>query len=63
MIYNTADEARAVELLKKYQVRWIVVGGIEKRIYQEGGLSKFKRIAKVVRSNKGATLYRYEPSK
>lgn len=58
-IYN-GDETQAVALLKRYHVRWIVVGSIERSLYSEAGLAKFARIAKVAASDGPSTLYRFE---
>jgi uncharacterized membrane protein len=59
-IYQTSDEALAKALLDRYQVRWIVVGGLEKSNYPGAGLEKFANFCKEVKRNPGAVLYRYE---
>ncbi|HIH45451.1 MAG TPA: hypothetical protein HA257_10440 [Candidatus Methanoperedenaceae archaeon] len=40
-IYTTTDTAKALELLRKYDVRYVYVGEIERGKYPADGLSKF----------------------
>lgn len=61
-LYGSMDDAEARRLLDAYHVRWIVVGGIERKVYSPGSLLKFERLAKAVASSGPSTLYRYEPS-
>ena len=62
-IYDTMDQERAEELLRGYQVEYIVVGELERLYYQERGLDKFalmqeKGGLKRVYENGGVTIYR-----
>ena len=41
IIYETENVVEALELIKKYRVRYIYVGGLEKLYYSPKGLSKF----------------------
>jgi len=40
--YNTTDMQAAREFLKRYQVSYIIVGGLEKAVYTAEGLAKFE---------------------
>jgi YYY domain-containing protein len=44
-IYNTIDATRAESLLRQYQVRYIVVGELERAYYSPQGLQKFDIMA------------------
>jgi len=66
-IYSTPSEDLAVELLKKYKIRFIVIGNIERRLYRSGRFSpegEFKflnnseRFIPVFRTKTGA-LYQF----
>jgi YYY domain-containing protein len=63
-IYSTHDVEEAKGLLRKYHVRWIVVGAIERKVFlgrAEGGdFAKFGGFCKEVLKNEGAALYRFE---
>ena len=54
------DDAAAVALLKAYKVRWIVVGGIERKLYPAAGLDKFAHLATLVAQDGGSLLYRFD---
>ena len=41
-IYNTTDTETALRLLREYDVRYIVVGQLERLYYEEQGLAKFE---------------------
>ncbi|MBX0327825.1 hypothetical protein K2Z83_09060, partial [Oscillochloris sp. ZM17-4] len=43
-IYSTADAALARDLLAKYGVRYVYVGGLERATYPPEGLAKFEQI-------------------
>jgi YYY domain-containing protein len=58
LIYTGSPE-QARELLKKYRVRWIVVGGIERQLYGGPGLEKFDSLAELVASSGPSKLYRF----
>jgi YYY domain-containing protein len=62
-IYNTTDLSLAQELLRKYEVEYIVVGGLERAYYSPEGLEKFdemvgKGLVKCVVDNKMVKIYR-----
>lgn len=40
--YTTTDVSRARELIRKYDVEWVIVGDEEKFNYPEAGIAKFK---------------------
>ena len=42
--YNTSDVDQAVGFLKRYQVRYIIVGGLERIYYPGEGLAKFQQM-------------------
>jgi YYY domain-containing protein len=42
--YNTADDGFASEFLEKYDVRYIVVGQLERAAYTPEGIAKFERL-------------------
>jgi YYY domain-containing protein len=54
------DEAAAVALLKQYRVRWVVVGGIERKLYPGPGLDKFAHLGSVAAQDGGSVLYRFD---
>jgi len=62
-MYNTIDQDRAEELMRGYQVKYIVLGELERIYYQEPGLAKFAlmeeqgRLVQVF-ENSGVTVYR-----
>jgi YYY domain-containing protein len=43
-IYSTTDLATAQQLLEKYGVRYVYVGGLERATYPAAGLAKFEQI-------------------
>ncbi|HLF05455.1 MAG TPA: hypothetical protein VI855_09600, partial [Dehalococcoidia bacterium] len=45
-IYNNIDVTRAESLLRQYQVRYIVVGELERAYYSPQGLQKFEEMAR-----------------
>lgn len=61
-VYNTTDAARAETLLSKYDVRYVVVGELERIVYTAQGLAKFEGMAargvlREIYRNEGTTIY------
>ena len=61
-IYSTRDVERALDLLRLYEVEYVVVGQLEKAYYPDYGLLKFDRmvrdgLAEVVYQNEGIKIY------
>jgi YYY domain-containing protein len=61
-IYNAPDWLSAESLLRKYGVRYIIVGPLERAYYEPVGLAKFEEMASegklsVVFRNEGVTIY------
>lgn len=57
-LYETADVAVAKELLEKYEVSYVYVGGLERKQYKKLNEEKFRQIAKqVVYDRQGVTIY------
>jgi len=40
--YNTLDPARAMEIARRYDVSYVIVGGLERAVYDPNGLNKFE---------------------
>jgi uncharacterized membrane protein len=59
IIYG-ANETAATVLMKRYHVRWVVVGGLERKTYAAPGLDKFQRLAVPVAMSGQSVLYRYD---
>ena len=64
-IYNTTNVARAEELLKRYEVTYIVIGELERIYYAEAGLKKFSDLAEKGRirrvfQNEGVSIYQID---
>jgi YYY domain-containing protein len=57
-LYSTVNEERTWALIKKYQVRWIVVGGIERRNYPGPGLEKFGRLFTEAARSGASVIYK-----
>ena len=62
-IYNTTQMTRAEELLRRYDVAYVVVGELERIYYGKQGLSKFPHmieqgLLRQVYSNNGVVIYR-----
>ena len=60
--YNTSDLRLAQDILKKYDVEYIVVGELERVHYSQAGLDKFAELAdagliSLVFHNEGVTIY------
>src|SRR5262249_48183586 len=43
--YNTSDQARAVEIAHRYDVSYVIIGGLERAVYDANGLKKFTALA------------------
>ena len=39
--YNTVDQERAVQIARRYDVSYVIVGGLERAVYNANGLNKF----------------------
>lgn len=61
-LYRSADLEETERLLKRYGVRYVYVGSLERQKYAEAGqLEKFSQVGQIVYSAGGATLYRVNP--
>ena len=61
-MYSTIDTGRALELLKLYEVEFVVVGQLERAYYPDQGLRKFDNmaqngLAELVYQNEGVKIY------
>ncbi len=43
--YDSPSLATAIAFLRRYQVQYIIVGGLERRYYQAAGIEKFQQMA------------------
>jgi len=43
--YNTPDQNRTMEIARHYDISYIVVGGLERAVYDPNGLNKFEAMA------------------
>ena len=43
--YNTPDQARAMEIARRYEVSYVIIGGLERAVYDVNGLNKFAAMA------------------
>lgn len=57
-IYETMEVSEARQLLDKYGVEYVYVGYLERDIYGEAGLAKFREFMTPVFENDGVTIYR-----
>ena len=62
-IYNTTRLPRAEELLRRYDVAYVMVGELERIYYSKPGLRKFPQMVeqcllRQVYSNNGVVIYR-----
>jgi YYY domain-containing protein len=56
-IYTTGDVNRMLELLKRYDVRYVIVGPNEQRLYPGAGLEKFTQYLPVAFQQGSVTIY------
>ena len=57
LAYSTLDLAVARRLLTRYDVRYVVVGSLERAGYSEEGLAKFDRLGRRVYESDGTIVY------
>jgi YYY domain-containing protein len=60
-IYSRPDWDQTMELLNRYQVAYIYVGGLERSSYGLDGLAKFEQSLPVAYANGSVTIYRWQP--
>lgn len=60
-LYSTGDLERARRLLARYDVRYVVVGSLERAQYPPAGLAKFDRLGERVHESRGTIVYEIEP--
>ncbi len=66
--YNTTDQARAIEIAHHYDVSYVIIGGLERAVYDVNGLNKFEAMAqsgillKVYDAN-NVQIYQVPPTK
>ena len=56
-MYETVDHKRALELLREYRVRYVIVGDLERITYPGNGLSKFEVLGRKVFENDRTGIY------
>ena len=56
-MYETTDVERALELLRHYRVKYVVVGDLERINYPGDGLQKFEELARKVFENQGTAIF------
>ena len=61
-IYGTADVALARSLLRRYDVRYVVVGSLEREDYRPAALRKFDRLGRPVFRSGSTVVYRVDGS-
>jgi uncharacterized membrane protein len=60
--YSTTDISIALKLLRRYQVRYVAVGDLERAYYDKAGFDKFNQLVssgflRVMFQNSGTTIY------
>jgi YYY domain-containing protein len=60
-IYSAGDVAQARELLRKYGVSYIYVGGAEREAYPQLDMAKLGQLGEPVLQNSAVTIYRVRP--
>lgn len=56
-LYETDDIIKTKELIKKYSIKLVFVGELEKQKYQNLNEDKFKKIGKIIYSNSEVNIY------
>jgi uncharacterized membrane protein len=58
--YNTIDQDRAAEIARRYDVSYVIVGGLERAVYDANGLGKFdgaEELWRLVYENEQVRIY------
>jgi uncharacterized membrane protein len=58
--YNTTDQSRAMEIARRYEVSYVIVGGLERAVYDANGLQKFEQASdqwKLIYQNDQVEIY------
>ncbi len=55
--YETIDVNTCIAILKRYSIRYVMVGELERRIYSSSGLQKFNQLGTVVYQKGNTVLY------
>ena len=58
LLYTTPDVAVASPLLERYDVRYVVVGPIERADHGDAGLGKWDQLGRRVFDREGTTVWR-----
>ncbi len=58
-IYNTIDTSLATQLLRKYGVRFVYVGELERQEYKSSGLKKFSSFMNPVWNRRDSVIYEF----
>jgi uncharacterized membrane protein len=56
-IYESTSLPDTINLLNKYQVKYVIIGALEKKQYPQINISKFSQLGNIVFSDKGTTIY------
>jgi uncharacterized membrane protein len=57
-MYESPTTAGAAALLRRYVVRWVVVGPLERTEYGDGGVAKWNELGERVYDDSGTTVWR-----
>ena len=62
LFYNTHDAGVALHILRRYDVRYVFVGGLERRHYDRAGIAKIPRLPGLARvyDSAGVQIYRVD---
>jgi uncharacterized membrane protein len=60
-IYRSTDLKTARSLLNRYDVRYVVVGGLERQDYPAAALAKFKKLGRLSFRSRGTVVYETDP--